>query len=40
MNTFVTGGSSFVGGNLAEMLVKNGHKVRALLAQEQTAYSQ
>jgi nucleoside-diphosphate-sugar epimerase len=37
MNTFVTGSSGFVGGNLAAMLVKNGHKVRALLTQEQTA---
>jgi nucleoside-diphosphate-sugar epimerase len=31
MNTFVTGGSGFVGGSLIQFLVKSGHGVRALV---------
>jgi nucleoside-diphosphate-sugar epimerase len=31
MNTFVTGGSGFVGGSLIQFLVQSGHRVRALV---------
>jgi uncharacterized protein YbjT (DUF2867 family) len=31
MNTFVTGGSGFVGGSLIQFLVKSGHGVSALV---------
>jgi dihydroflavonol-4-reductase len=30
MNSFVTGGSGFVGGNLIRLLLETGHNVRAL----------